>query len=421
MQASRSSLSHMTNILASKGDRQFSTARLLTFFSLTHRPERRLTPDDCREIITAKFPSLCDPPARQFDEDGKPLPPTKRDEATPEERQARKKALTMHFRGKAPVSIVKAMIVMESRSGSWKRLGPASSSQQVSSTLPEMPSPWTMDIYHQDLDLSGIKAKSKRTVEIANCRTEAVCANCEGRCHESCSSCKGETADECFWCAGKGWAKGKGQCHRCHGEGILKCAACAGKLLATCKTCQGTGSGEFGYFVEVKVKRVEMPSVRVSELVATPNPSSESVRSAAVLTLWDSIQRLTEASVGKPKPYIPVMAACVWETSVSHIIEADVPLAARFKKGSSTPLKPEGLHRRIPTSKRWFTIPSDLDLAPVELAESDLGNIFSSHPAPVRSSPLAQQTNQGLAPGMPRKQRSYGNLVSKLTPHRGSI
>ncbi|SAM84182.1 related to conserved hypothetical Ustilaginaceae-specific protein [Ustilago bromivora] len=388
-------------------------------FSATTIPEQRLTAEDCVNSIVSRYPTLCDAPLREFGEDGQPLPPTKKQETSAEERQARKQALRVQFCAKQRLSLIKAMVVMESRSASWKRIGPfnpsnhntnsASASvishQQPSrevsprsstevARLPPMPSPWSMEIHHEQLDVAQIKGKSKKTIELASLRINACCVKCDGSGLGACVTCKAEQADECFWCSGTGREKTRAQawCRRCQGAGVLKCNTCHGSLKSDCRSCEGTGTGEYGFFVDVIVKRVEMPAVPVSTLFPQFDdslnfePTYDKVRAAATLTLWDSILKLTEArsqavmlkgGKGKSKDMVPVMAACVWENSTTHVVAVDVPLAARFKKGATPALRPEGLHRKIPAQRRFFTVPADADLRSVELSEEEVKKITS--------------------------------------------
>ena len=385
-----------------------------------HSPDLRLTASDCVDIITARYPTLCDAPLREFGEDGQPLPPTKKQETSEEERQARREALKIKFCAKQRLSLVKAMVVMESRSASWRRIGPFNPSntnthpgateqpQQEASprsssevaNLPPMPSPWSMEIRHEQLDVAQIKGKSKKTIELASLRINARCAKCDGSGLGPCTTCRAEQADECFWCSGTGREKTRAQawCRRCQGAGVLKCNTCHGSLKSDCRSCEGTCSGEYGFFVDVTVKRVEMPAVPVSTLFpqfgsGSPGyePSYVEVKTAATLALWDSITKLTEArshavmmkgSKAKTKEMVPVMAACVWENSMSHVVAVDVPLAAKFKKGAVPALRPEGLHRKIPTRRRYFTVPTDKDLRSVELTEDEVKQLTSPRPSP---------------------------------------
>ncbi|EPQ26683.1 uncharacterized protein PFL1_05662 [Pseudozyma flocculosa PF-1] len=366
-------------------------------FRASNIPERNLDAKECRQVLAHAFPSICQAPVRQFGEDGTPLPPTKKDETSPEELEARKHALDIRLVGRTKLSLLKAIVILESRSGSWKRMGsalaapsppsPNSTSSAAAAAagtsaagaaatmrLPAMPSPWTIDIQHQDLDVAAINGRSKQMFELPGCRQDACCHKCSGKGNETCSTCRGESADECFWCAGTGRDKSKASsCRRCKGEGVLRCTACDGSLVSACKTCQGTGSGHYVYVVEVKVKRIEMPTASITSLVPFANPSFETVKSAAIMQLLESTHRLAEAAAHKSKkPYIPVMAACSWETSTSGIVEVKVPLGAKFKKGANPALRPEGLSRKIATATRFFCIPSDPDLKPTEMSQDEV-------------------------------------------------
>lgn len=369
------------------------------------------------------------------------MPPTKKQETSEAERLARKEALRVQFCAKQRLSLIKAMVVMESRSASWKRIGPLNTANKTvkdgsdkesprSSTevgrLPPMPGPWVMEIRHEQLDAAQIKGKSKKTIELASLRTNAQCDKCDGSGLGNCATCKAEQADECFWCSGTGREKTRAQasCRRCQGAGVLKCNTCHGGLKSDCRSCEGTGTGEYGFFVDVTVKRVEMPAVPISTLFPqlsgeSPSfePSYDEVRIAATLALWDSISTLTEArstavagkSVkSKSKEMVPVMAACVWENSISHIVSVDVPLAAKFKKGATPALRPEGLYRKIPTQRRFFTVPTDSDLRSVEVSEDEVKKLTSS-PAPghvyQHRSPGSSSVNAEAATGSPNSSR----------------
>lgn len=363
-------------------------------------------------MIVSRYPSLCDAPLRELGEGGQLLPPTKKKETSEEERQARKEALSVKYCAKQRLSLIKAMVVMESRSASWKRIGPLSTANRSTNTalrtsqdgsprsssevarLPPMPSPWSMEIRHEQLDAAQIKGKSKKTIELVSLRTNARCNKCDGSGLGPCITCKSEQADECFWCSGTGREKTRAQawCRRCQGAGVLKCNTCHGSLKSDCRSCEGAGTGEYGFFVDVTVKRIEMPAVPISTLLPhlDPNsnafePSYDEVRTVATMALWDSIAKLTEsrslAVGGKGKrEMVPVMAACVWENSISHIVALDVPLAAKFKKGARPALRPEGLHRKIPTKRRFFTVPSDADLRSVELTEDEVKKLCDPQP-----------------------------------------
>lgn len=385
-------------------------------FKATTLAEQHRSSVEYIDLVTRKFPTLCEPPVRELGEDGQPLPPTKRQEISDVEREARKASMTATPCGKQTLSLIKAMIVLESRTASWKRIGSADLAN-FTTELPKLgpaPSPWAMEVRHEDLNVSLLKGKNKKTLELTSLRKHAQCPKCDGQRVCVCVTCKGEKADACFWCSGTGREKmrAKASCRRCQGAGVLKCNTCQGELKSKCQTCDGQGSGEYGFFVDVKIKRVEMPAAPISTLLpqyqhtSTP-PALEEVKAAATLALWDSIVKMTEAlqessaKSSKHKAMVPVMAGCVWETSTSNIVALDVPLAAKCKKGGAAPaLRPEGLQRKIATTTRYFAVPSDADVDPVELSAQEatrLSAISSSIPATPaskefipRPSPLSQ-------------------------------
>ena len=329
-------------------------------------PESSLVNNKVRDILAAKFPSLCDAPARMFGEDGKPLPPTKKEEISEAERNARKEALFLRYMGKQTQSLIKATIVLESRTAAWKRVGP--SAQRDVATLPEAVDAWSLEISHQGLDLNEIGTKAKRVFELPGSRCHAACPQCTGRGLATCTSCKGEQADECFWCAGSGRdAKGH-RCNRCEGSGSLACRKCSGTLLSTCKACEGSGAGQFAYMVTVKFRRVKVPPVPTQWVVFSPRPHLESVRNAATARVWDLIQRMS--TTFEAKRFVPVAAEVVWDSSSTHLVQVDHALVARLSSDKTT-LKPVGLSRKIPTARRYFSIPSDSDLELIELSRAD--------------------------------------------------
>ncbi|PWN53720.1 hypothetical protein IE53DRAFT_383762 [Violaceomyces palustris] len=342
-------------------------------------PDSSLQERNVRDVLVERFPTLCDPPAKMFGEDGKPLPPTKKQEITAEEREARKRALMVTYKSKQVCSMIKATVIMESRTSNWKRIGPSSSnatascsSSPIYSSLPEVPSPWTVEITHENLDLSAMPTKAKKVFELAGTRCEAACPKCSGRGLDTCTTCKGEAADECFWCSGTGKEKGRGTCHRCSGLGKLACKKCQGTLLSPCLPCEGNGSGIYANMVTVKMKKVSLPPVPVSWIVSSARPHLGTVKSAATRRVWELIQRMNRQSntTTTQSSYVPVSAECSWEISTNHLVEVDVPLQARLSSKKNQ-LKPLGLHRKIPTQKRFFTLPTDPDLKPDEISPSE--------------------------------------------------
>ncbi|GAC93185.1 hypothetical protein PHSY_000748 [Pseudozyma hubeiensis SY62] len=326
--------------------------------------------------LAKAFPSLCEPPARMFGEDGAPLPPTKKEEISAAERAARQEALKVELKGSKVHSLVKSTVVLESRSALWKKVANIDKDASDSTTLallPELPSPWDMEITHEGLDISTIKSKTRKIFQLPSSKTTGACRKCSGSGSEICRTCRGEAGSECFWCSGSGMQKGRRRCGRCQGQGKLSCMACEDKKAAACRACDGAGCGLYCAFVEVKMRRIEVPAVSVADLLGSSRASAanahpEIIKAASVDMLWELVKMLaTKASVKSKRPYLPVSAVCTWEKSVSYLAEVTAIQNAKFKAGSKQPFRAEGLHRTVPTKTRYFSLPTDPSLPLAEL------------------------------------------------------
>lgn len=329
-----------------------------------------------QELLAKNFPSLVEPPARMFGEDGSPLPPTKKEEITAAERTARQNALTVELKGSKVHSLIKAVVVLESRTALWKKVAAIDKKASDSSSLPllpELPNPWDIDIQHEGLDISTIKSKTRKIFELPRSNTTGACRKCSGSGSETCRTCRGEAGNECFWCSGSGMQKGRRRCGRCQGQGHLSCMACEGKKASTCRSCDGAGCGEYCAFVEVKMRRIEVPAVSVADLLGSSRSSAAKahpmmVKNASIDMLWELVKMLaTKASVKAKRPYLPVSAVCTWEKSVSYLAQVTAIQQAKFKAGSKTPFRPEGLHRHVATKTRYFSLSTDPSLPHAEL------------------------------------------------------
>ncbi len=149
--------------------------------------------------------------------------------------------------------------------------------------------------------------------------------------------------------------------------------ACEGKKASTCRSCDGAGCGEYTAFVEVKMRRIEVPAVSVADLLGSSQAAAATARpdiikAAAVDMLWELVKMLaTKATVKAKRPYLPVSAVCTWEKSVSYLAQVTALQAAKFKAGSKQPFRPEGLTRSVPTKTRYFSLPTDPALSIAEL------------------------------------------------------
>lgn len=350
-------------------------------FTVATLPDEEFQEEEARDILANRFPQLCEVPTRMLGENGELLPPTKKEETTPEERKARKAALHITLKGQKMHSLIKSMAVLESRSAIWKRMGSAKLTEAANQTLPQLPDPWGLECYHQDLDKLHHDGKAKRTFELKGSRTEGLCPTCKGRGLDACSTCKGEDADECWWCSGTGRKKNLRACERCLGAGKLKCQACAGKLVGTCEPCKGEGHGLYAAMVNIKVRHVEFPPVPTSIVVDDSlHNDPAAIRDAAIRRTKTLIDRLVSTSNAKGKtPFRPLTASCSWEISSSKLIEVEVPQTFKpltKKTGIALGLRRSASansikHKKTATSLRHFMIPSDPQLRPAEMSKEE--------------------------------------------------
>ncbi|CDR99883.1 hypothetical protein [Sporisorium scitamineum] len=307
-------------------------------FRIAHLNQEPPSRDAAQAILAKTFPSLVEPPARMFGEDGAPLLPTKKEEISPAERAARQEALKVELKGSKTHPLVKAIIIT-----------------------------------HKGLDISTIKSKTHKIFELPRSKTVGACRKCSGSGSETCRTCRGEAGNECFWCSGTSMQKDRRRCGRCQGQGKLSCIACDGKKASTCRSCDGAGCGEYSAFVEVKMRRIEVPAVLVADLLGFSRASAANARPhvvkvASIDMLWELVKMLAaKASVKAKRPYLPVSAVCMWEKSVSYLAQVTAIQNAKFKAGSKQPFRPEGLRRHIPTKTRYFSLPTDPTLPYAEL------------------------------------------------------
>ncbi|CBQ69116.1 conserved hypothetical protein [Sporisorium reilianum SRZ2] len=345
-------------------------------FRIAHLSQEPPSRDAAQIALAKTFPSLVEPPARMFGEDGSPLPPTKKEEISAAERLARQEALKVELQGSKTHSLVKGMVVLESRTALWKKIASVDKSASEAAhlpLLPELPNPWDIEITHEGLDISAIKSKTRKIFELPRSKTVGACRKCSGSGSENCRTCCGEAGNECFWCSGSGMQKGRRRCGRCQGQGKLSCMACDGKKAASCRSCDGAGCGEYSAFVEVKMRRIEVPAVSVADLLGSSRASAvnarpEVVKAASLDMLWELVKMLAaKASVKAKRPYLPVSAVCTWEKSVSYLAQVTAIQNAKFKAGSKQPFRPEGLQRHVATKTRYFSLPTDPSLPYAEL------------------------------------------------------
>lgn len=357
-------------------------------------PRRVLTEEQSREELTLNFPYLCEAPhVVMYDDQGIALPPLKYEETSNEERKARKNALSIKIRGKKMHTLIKSMVVLESRSSHWKMIPAAKQKgstlhrgdRSLAAELPQVPDPWSMNFMHSTKDTLSIKGSARRIFELSESRAYGQCPKCEGCGVGMCGLCKGTEPDECFWCEGSGREKVKAhlKCQPCNGTGKLACKTCKGSLKSTCRTCEGEGEGLFCAYIQIKVRRVDFAPVPISSIIeSTHSQNAESIKEAAVKRTWDAINKLTETSGVKHKhAFRPLAASCSLQTSWSDLVEVHVPQTVKADKNgqrgllrsrSLTNLRGQKHHHQQPKTKKYFfVLPCDMDLQPAEIEEDE--------------------------------------------------
>ncbi|PWN31391.1 uncharacterized protein FA14DRAFT_162756 [Meira miltonrushii] len=357
-------------------------------------PRRILTEEQSREELTLNFPYLCEAPhVIMYDDQGIALPPLKYEETSNEERKARKNALSIKIRGKKMHTLIKSMVVLESRSSHWKMIPAAKQKssirrhgdRSIAAELPQVPDPWSMNFMHSTKDTLSIKGTARRIFELSESRAYGQCPKCQGCGVGMCGLCKGTEPDECFWCEGSGREKVKAhlKCQPCNGTGKLACKTCKGSLKSTCRTCEGEGEGYFCAYIQIKVRRVDFAPVPVSSVIqSATQQNAESIKEAAIRRTWDAINKLTEASGVKHKhAFRPLAASCSLQTSWSDLVEVHVPQTVKVDKNghrgllrsrSLTNLRGQKHHHQQPKMKKYFfVLPCDTDLQPAEIEEDE--------------------------------------------------
>lgn len=357
-------------------------------------PRRILTEEQSREELTGNFPHLCEAPhVIMYDDQGIALPPLKYEETSNEERKARKNALSIKIRGKKMHTLIKSMVVLESRSSHWKMISTKQKTDfsgrfpppSTAAKLPQVPDPWSMNFMHSTKDTLSIKGTARRIFELNESRAYGQCPKCEGSRLGTCGLCKGTEPDECFWCEGRGREKVKAhlKCQPCNGTGKLACKACKGTLKSTCRSCEGEGEGQFCAYIQIKVRRVDFAPVPVSSIITSATlQNAESIKEAAITRTWDAIHKLTEVSGSKHKhTFRPLAASCSLQTSWSDLIEVHSPQTVKngtngsrglLRTRSLTNLRGQKhLQQSVKYKKFFFVLPSDSDLQPAEISEEE--------------------------------------------------
>ncbi|UZJ53605.1 hypothetical protein CBS101457_002925 [Exobasidium rhododendri] len=320
---------------------------------------------------------------------GAPLPPTKQQEISEAEREARKQAIIARHRGSIPHSLVKTSILLESRSVKWKRISGLTSVQErpVAGDLDTSSlDPWSLELKYGGSNAEMIdmaERRVKKMYEISKSKRIGTCDQCHGTKVDKCRSCRSSLSDICWWCKGSGKAGG-GKCTQCTGAGVMICQTCNG-LPAACQSCQGEGKGMFAAFVQVAMVKIDLEIVPLSTIVKASEAVSkpQAVEAACiqktrilVTEYLSAMTRHVTKEKGKLRSHRPRRVFCSLHNSNSHLVELEVPREAKVvinKEGAPPCLRPRSrFQRKVPFATLYYILPSDLDLSPAELTLAEL-------------------------------------------------
>ncbi len=117
-----------------------------------------------QSTLAQKFPSLAEPPARMFGEDGSPLPPPRRRRSLPpSERHDRMRSRSSSRAARSTRSSRPSLCSRADRPyGRRSLLFQEELWRYPASSPPELPNPWDLEITHEGLDISTIQTKTRK-------------------------------------------------------------------------------------------------------------------------------------------------------------------------------------------------------------------------------------------------------------------
>lgn len=342
------------------------------------------------ESLVAEFPTLCEAPAKMFGSDGQPLPPTKQQEITDMERQVRKEAICLHFKGSFSHSLLNISIIMESRNIVWRRVeGMTMAHQRPAAQALDSSrlDPWLIQLNHGHIGINDVdKFKLRKTLEVSHSQRMGKCDACEGSKVEKCHQCKGADADECWWCKGTGKKSGY-RCRHCAGIGKMTCRTCNGSITSTCRRCQGEGRCLYAAFLIVSMSKIDLDPLPLSHMYNTQD--SQLLTEFCVEKTRELVKnrlRSSELNDGKEekssrrlhhhhhhhREHRVHQVYSILQKSTSKLIQLDIPGEGKLttnKKASIPTLRPINLfQRKVQFSPTYFILPSDPTLSPVRLS-----------------------------------------------------
>jgi hypothetical protein len=391
---SASASSSLPVAMSRKASTVFDVNRFDVQFKAVEISEVNVSRSNVVDALVKEYPELCEAPARMFASDGRPLPPTKKQEVSDKERQARKEALVVSYRGRMPHSLLQISVLLQSRVIIWRRVGDLTAIQQrpVAQVLDSSKlDPWAIHVVHSEVDIHEMADSNvKKTFEISKSRRIGKCDRCTGSKMEDCRSCHGSKPDECWWCSGSGKSSGQ-KCKTCSGKGVLECKPCQGTKKTACGLCKGEGMGLYAAFLQLSMTRVDFDVVPLSTLLNSEEEASNAnlVRDACIGKARDVISAfitkdaVQEATKNKkaPRQHRVHQASALLNHSTSHLIEFSVAQEAKLvdSKTLGLSLRPSSLFKHKVSFLPFYGIlPSDPGLRPVQLSQDEFSSYLAT-------------------------------------------
>jgi hypothetical protein len=349
-------------------------------FKSVRLPDYYLSDKDARDLLYKSFPDLCEAPVRKFGKMEELFTSTKVMESSLRDKDARKKALVLTFKGKKVHSMIKSVVNLESRSATWKRLGSAQE-RGICLPLPLVPDPWDLECYPKfQSDKLACGGKTKHAFEMKASRRQGLCSACNGKGVKICSTCNNRGSNMCKRCSGTGKRRNMGACEECTGEGKLKCQSCLLTLTQICEPCKGEGSGLYAAIAHITFRRICFPPVRTSDVVFGHNTQDPSViRAAAIERTKEMIGRLdTIRGARGTDGFRPMSASCSWEVSNSSLLEVEIsqaadPLTSKHRKilRRQSSLISQIAQQKQLIETRFFMLPAEAGLQVLEMSKEE--------------------------------------------------
>ncbi|CCG81655.1 protein of unknown function [Taphrina deformans PYCC 5710] len=224
---------------------------------------------------------------------------------------------SVHSRAEEYVEMLHVVLVLESRTVFWKKLGPSNHPIDKVTTLPYC--------WEADLDLAPLSLDSPRVTEDVPCvimdRDFYSTIQCDNH-NDECRKCKGlASQDDCFACDGTGIFKKK-PCVMCSGKGQYFCKTCKNVGHVACQSC-GSSQGP-----KPILRQAFITCTR--ETVVSPSIEVEGDNKISLITTARNLARETIEQEKFSEGTLPVAACGVLIRQRGHVICAtDIKSGAR--------------------------------------------------------------------------------------------